>query len=154
MKSSMKRLIDDAASKSSTNPRLTAIASSSGQAAWFLHRSGSTAAPAKPAQPLSRRRKRRLGGHSFFFFGYEREVPTPPAPLRLVEERAALEQPRTLFRRHLDVPRRQQEDLVRNALHAAVERVREAAREIDQALREFLVGALEVQDHRDRVLEL
>src|SRR3954452_17818697 len=74
--------------------------------------------------------------------------------LRLVEEAAALEQARPLLGRDLDVPRRQQEDLVGDALHAAVERVREAAREVDQPLRQLLVGALEVQDHGDRVLEL
>src|ERR687884_66898 len=74
--------------------------------------------------------------------------------LGLVEEAAALEEPGALLRGDLDVPRRQQEDLVGYALHAAVERVREPAREVDQPLRELLVRALEVQDHRDRVLEL
>src|SRR5262245_29322916 len=72
----------------------------------------------------------------------------------LVEEAAALEQARTLLRRHFDVTGRQQEDLVRDALHSAVERVREAAGEVDQPLREILVGALQVEDHRDRFLEL
>src|SRR5690348_13455874 len=74
--------------------------------------------------------------------------------LRLVEEAAALEQPRALLGRHLDVSRRQQEDLVRDALHPAVEGIGQPAREVDQALGEILVGALQVQDHRDRVLEL
>ena len=55
--------------------------------------------------------------------------------------------------RHLDVARREEEDLVGDPLHAAVERVGEAAREVDQPLRELLVGALEVEDHRDAVLE-
>ena len=44
-----------------------------------------------------------------------------------------------LLGRYLDVPRCEQEDLVGDALHSAVERVREAAREVDQALRELLV---------------
>src|SRR5438132_7399969 len=87
---------------------------------------------------------------------------TPMAPisasnalfLRLVEESAALEHPRPLLGGHLDVPRREQEDLVGDALHAAVQRVGEAAREVDQPLRELGVGALEVEDDRDRLLEL
>src|SRR5664279_5914127 len=73
--------------------------------------------------------------------------------LRLVEEAAALQHPRPLLRGHLDVPRRQQEDLVSDALHAAVQRIREAASEIDQALRELLVGALQIEDHRHAFLE-
>src|SRR5215216_1669143 len=67
---------------------------------------------------------------------------------------AALEQAGAFLRRDLHVARGEQEDLVRHALHPAIERVREPAREVDQALRELLVGALEVEDHRDRVLEL
>ena len=43
--------------------------------------------------------------------------------------------------------------LVGDPLHAAVERIRETAGEIDQPLREILVGALEVDDHRHAVLE-
>ena len=58
--------------------------------------------------------------------------------LGLVEEAAALEEPGALLGRDLDVARRQQEDLVGDPLHAAVERVREAAREVDQPLRELL----------------
>ena len=54
--------------------------------------------------------------------------------LRLVEEPAALEQPGPLLGGDLDVSRRQQEDLVGDALHAAVERVRQPAREVDQTL--------------------
>src|SRR5919204_6778545 len=69
--------------------------------------------------------------------------------LRLVEEAAALEHPRALLGRDLDVLRRQQEDLVGHALHASVERVREPAREVDQPLRELRVRALQVEDHRD-----
>src|SRR5919198_4780989 len=74
--------------------------------------------------------------------------------LRLVEETAALEESRALLRGHFDVSRRQQEHLVGDALHAAVERIREAAGEVDQAFREVAVGALQVEDDRDRLLEL
>src|SRR2546430_12560720 len=74
--------------------------------------------------------------------------------LRLVEEPAALQHPGPLLRRDLDVLRREQEDLVGHALHAAVERVREPAREVDQPLRELRVAALEAQDDADRLLEL
>src|ERR671927_95053 len=73
--------------------------------------------------------------------------------LRLIEEAAPLEQAGALLRRDLDVARGQQENLVRDALHAAVEGVREAAREVDQALRKLLLGRLQIQDHRDPVLE-
>src|SRR6187549_427032 len=55
-----------------------------------------------------------------------------------VEEAAALEQACALFRRHFDVAWRQQEDLVGDALHAAVQGVREPAGEVDQALGELL----------------
>src|SRR6266508_4529267 len=72
----------------------------------------------------------------------------------LVEEAAALQQPRAFLGRDLDVARRQQKYLVGHPLHPPVERVREAAREVDQPLRQLLVGALEVEDHRDRILEL
>src|SRR5688500_4083628 len=68
--------------------------------------------------------------------------------LRLVEEAAALEHARAFLGGDFDVARRQQEDLVGDALHAAVERVGEPAREVDQSLRQVLVGALEVDDHR------
>src|SRR5437870_4911828 len=54
--------------------------------------------------------------------------------LSLVEEAAAVESACALLRGELDVARRQQEHLVGHALHAAVERVREAAREVDQPL--------------------
>src|SRR5213080_5357644 len=74
--------------------------------------------------------------------------------LGLVEEAASLEQARALLGRDFDVARRQQEDLVGHALHPAVECVGEAAGEIDEALREVLIGALEVEDDRDRLLEL
>src|SRR5207244_1115276 len=54
----------------------------------------------------------------------------------------------------LGVSRREQEHLVRDALHAPVERVREPAGEVDQPLRQLLVGALQIEDDRDAVLEL
>src|SRR3954471_18375833 len=87
---------------------------------------------------------------------------TPIAPssastlafLRLVEESAPLEHAGALLRGDLDVPRGEQEHLVRHALHAAVQRVGEAAREVDQPLRQLGVRALEVEDDRDRLLEL
>jgi hypothetical protein len=74
--------------------------------------------------------------------------------LRLVEEAATLEQGGSLLRGHLDITRREEEHLVRDALHAAVQRIGEPAREIDQALRELVVGTLQVEDHRDPLLEL
>src|SRR4051794_5582561 len=78
----------------------------------------------------------------------------PPAGgLALVEE-ALLHELGSLLGRDLDVARREQEHLVGDPLHAAVERVREPAREVDEALGEVGIGALEVEDHRDRVLEL
>src|SRR5919201_4480707 len=72
----------------------------------------------------------------------------------LVEEAAALEQLRSLLGRHLDVSRRQQKHLVGDSLHPAVERVRKSAREVDQPLRQILIRALQVEDDRNRVLEL
>src|SRR2546429_9689293 len=74
--------------------------------------------------------------------------------LRLVEEAAALEHAGAFLGRDLDVSRGEEEDLVRDALHAAVERVREPAGEVDQPLRQLLVGALQIEDDRDAVLEL
>src|SRR5436190_6732369 len=71
----------------------------------------------------------------------------------LVEE-ALLEQPGPLFRGDLDVPRSEQKHLVGDSLHASIERVGEPARKVDEPLGEVGVGALEVEDHRDRVLEL
>ena len=50
--------------------------------------------------------------------------------------------------------RREQEHLVGDPLHATVQRVGQPAREVDQPLGQIGVGALEVEDHRDRVLEL
>src|SRR5712691_8502885 len=72
----------------------------------------------------------------------------------LVEEAAALEQMRTLLGGHFHVSRREEKDLVCDALHAAVERVREPAGEVDQPLREILVGVLEIEDDGNGVLEL
>ena len=60
--------------------------------------------------------------------------------LSLVEEAAALEQPGALLGGDLDVARGQQEDLVGDALHAAVQGVGQPAGEVDQALGELLVG--------------
>src|SRR3954453_21772293 len=71
----------------------------------------------------------------------------------LVEEAAALQQCGALLRRDLDVARGEQEDLVGDALHAAVEGVGEAAREVDQPLRQLAIRRLEVEDDRDPVLE-
>src|SRR5215208_3977817 len=76
-----------------------------------------------------------------------------PVRLGLVEEAAALEQPRALLGGDLDVPRRQQKDLVGDALHAAVERVAEPTGEIDQPLRQVLVGSLKIEDHGRAVLD-
>src|SRR5919197_2752149 len=82
--------------------------------------------------------------------------PAPTSPTitwrsTLVEE-ALLQEPRALLGGDLDVARRQQEHLVGDPLHAAVERVREPAREVDQALGQVGGGALQVEDHGDRVL--
>ena len=60
---------------------------------------------------------------------------TEPRGSGLVEE-ALLDQPRALLGRDLDVARREQEDLVGDPLHAAVERVGQAGGEVDQALGE------------------
>src|SRR3954451_1644090 len=84
--------------------------------------------------------------------------PAPMTPictaesLRLVEE-ALFDQPRALLRGDLDVARREHEHLVGDPLHAAVERVGEAAGEVDQPLGQIVLDALEIEDHRDRVLE-
>ena len=59
-----------------------------------------------------------------------------------------------LLRADLHVARGEHEDLAGDPLHAAVQRVREAAGEVDEALGELGVGALEVQHDRDRLLEL
>src|SRR5919202_2405481 len=78
---------------------------------------------------------------------------TSPRRLALVEE-ALLDELRALLGGDLDVARREHEHLVGDALHAAVERVREPAREVDEALAEIGLDALQVEDDRDRVLEL
>src|SRR6266540_97665 len=85
-------------------------------------------------------------------FGPQRGLPLKG--LSLVEEAAALEESRALLGGDLDVSRREQEDLVGDALHSAAKRVGEPAREVDQPLGELSVGALEVEDDRRPLLEL
>src|SRR3954451_15001119 len=72
----------------------------------------------------------------------------------LVEEAASLEQCGTLLRRDLDVARGEQEDLVGHTLHTAVQRIREAAGEVDQPLRELGVCALQIEDDGNALLVL
>src|SRR5262249_19763219 len=72
--------------------------------------------------------------------------------LCLVEE-APLEHPRAILGRQLDVARCEEEDLVGDPLHPAVERVRKAAGEVDQPLRQLCVRGLEVEDHGNADLE-
>src|SRR4051794_1831849 len=85
-------------------------------------------------------------------------LPAPISPMvkaqasGLVEE-ALFDQPRALLRGDLDVARREHEHLVGDPLHAAVERVGQPAGEIDQALGQVGLDALEVEDHRHVVLE-
>src|SRR5690242_427130 len=57
-----------------------------------------------------------------------------PAAVSTLVEEALFEEPCAFLGGHLDVARREQEYLVGDPLHAAIECVREAAREIDQAL--------------------
>src|SRR5919108_5831913 len=73
--------------------------------------------------------------------------------LALVEE-SLLDELRALLRGDLDVARREHEDLVGDALHPTVERVGQAAREVDEPLAQVVLDALQVQDDRDLVLEL
>src|SRR5207247_145921 len=70
-----------------------------------------------------------------------------PGPSALVEE-ALFDETSALFGRDLDVARGEQEHLVGDPLHPAVERVGEPAGEVDQALGEVGVRALEVEDDR------
>src|SRR5580765_801880 len=77
----------------------------------------------------------------------------PALLLRLVEEAPALEQLCSLFGGDFHVPGCQQEDLVGDALHAAVQGVGEPAGEVDQPLRELGVRALQIEDHRHPLLE-
>src|SRR5436309_6288097 len=79
--------------------------------------------------------------------------PSGASPRSGLIEEAALDQPLALFRGDLHVSRREQEHLVGDALHPAVEGVGEAAREVDQPFRQLLVDPLQVEDHRDRILE-
>src|SRR5262245_50561301 len=73
--------------------------------------------------------------------------------LALVEE-AALEDAGLLLGGDLDVLGSEQEDSLRDPLHAPAERVGHAGREVDQALGELAVRRLKVDDHRLRALEL
>src|SRR3954452_2815382 len=82
-----------------------------------------------------------------------RPIFTRNEALALVEE-ALLDELRALLRRDLDVARREHEDLVGDPLHAAVQGVGQAAREVDEPLAQVVLDALEVEHHRDRVLEL
>src|SRR5215475_5528592 len=77
----------------------------------------------------------------------------PAAPFLCLVEEAPLEHPRTVFGGQLDIARGEEEDLVGDPLHPAVERVRQPAGEVDQPLRQLCVGRLEVEDHRNAVLE-
>src|SRR6266508_3190699 len=79
---------------------------------------------------------------------------SPSAAVFLVEEAAAFQETRALLCGNFDVAGRQEKHLVGNTLHPAVKRVRQAAGEVDQALREVLVGALEIEDDGNRLLEL
>src|SRR5215470_16052539 len=77
----------------------------------------------------------------------------PPLLLRLVEEAPALEQLCSLFGGDFDVPGCQEKNLVGDALHAAVERVRQPAGEVDETLRQLGVGALQIGDDGHSLLE-
>src|SRR3954452_20427041 len=72
--------------------------------------------------------------------------------LALVEE-ALFDQAGAFLGRDLDVARREHEGLVGDLLHAALEGVGEARREVDQALGELGIGGLEIQDYRRPLLE-
>src|SRR6185312_6700465 len=71
----------------------------------------------------------------------------------LVEE-ALLDELRPLLGGDLDVARGEHEHLVGDPLRPAVECVGEPAREVDEALAQVVLDALEVEHDRDRVLEL
>src|SRR5450830_259384 len=73
--------------------------------------------------------------------------------LELVEE-AFLAHPLAVFRRDLDVRRRQEEHHLLDPLDSAIESVSEPAHKVDQALCELAVDALQVNDHGRVVLEL
>src|SRR3712207_1844464 len=85
--------------------------------------------------------------------GSRRSRDSSACSLALVEE-PLLDQAGALLGRDLDVAWGEEEHLVGDPLHPAVERVGEPGGEVDQALRQVRVGPLQVQDHRDRVLEL
>ena len=69
-------------------------------------------------------------------------VPHRGSSSRLVEEPALVQHARPFLGRDLDVARGEQEDLVGDALHAPVQRIRETACEIDQPLLESSLSAL------------
>src|SRR5579862_4022408 len=73
--------------------------------------------------------------------------------LRLVEEPAALEELSALLGGYFDVSRREQKYLVGNTLHPAVQCIRETAGEVDQSLRQLRIGSLQIEDHRQPLLE-
>src|SRR4051812_45012619 len=78
--------------------------------------------------------------------------PRPPGASGLVEE-AAFHQHRLVLGGDGHAGRREQEDTVGNALHGAVERIRQAAGEVDQPLGQIGLGGLQVDDHRHLGLE-
>ena len=63
-------------------------------------------------------------------------------------------EPPLLLRRHFDVGRRQEEDLIGDAVHLAAEPVGEPAREVDDPAGEIAVDVLKVDDHGLRHLQL
>src|ERR1700710_2085209 len=69
----------------------------------------------------------------------------------LVEE-ARVEVARLVLGGQLDVLGREQEDLVGDALHAALERVGEPGGEVDQPLGEARLDGLQIDDDRDAAL--
>src|SRR3712207_4785129 len=71
----------------------------------------------------------------------------------LVEE-AVLGHPLLVLRGDRDVRRRQQEDLVRDALDGPVDREHQAGSEVDQPLRIGVVHLREVHDHWDPLAEV
>src|SRR6266540_7508377 len=89
-----------------------------------------------------------------FLYAAERERLVPPARSCLIEEAALFEKARAFLGGDLHVARRQQEHLVGDSLHASIEGVCQPAPEVDQPLRELLVGSLQVEDDGNGLLEL